>query len=721
MTPRWWTRVLRRIAAGLPELERADLIVDAVFRDVAIPLAFKDADGVYRRANAAMARRFGFEEPATLVGRTDSELPTPADANASGVNVTSTVLRDRSGSVVGQLVACVDGRPLESAERRAAALEEERNLLREIINRVPDQIYAKSDEHRFLVANVAVARKIVGAPDPERIIGRSDHDFFPKRDADRYRADEAELMASGRDIVDLEESATYQGKLRWNLSTKVVLRDRERKVIGLVGINRDITARKEADLALAEERKLLHALMDTIPDPIYFKDRDGRVLRANRATAELLGATGADRVSGHRFSEFLPGAASREAELDERRLLETGEALVGSVEELKRADGASRWLLSTKVPIRDDDGQVSGLVGISKDVTERRNAEDALERGLSAFLEFANRAAEGDLTRRAAEGQDTLGRIGVAVNRMLDGFSLILTDLKRTAAHVSVAAQEILLASKHISDDAGRQYDEIHTTSSSVDQMAASMARVSDSAGTSAETARNALTHVESGDESVRETSAAMSRISTAVESTAAKMRLLADRVAEISKIIELIDEVASQSTLLSLNAAIQAAHAGEAGRGFGVVADEIRKLAERSIGATKEVGRIIETIQDETTEAMNAMENGTHEVRQGVGLAEQARAALGQISRSVRETVRLSGLISEASTEQATVTRHLAQTMETIASITQSTSSGAHETTQTITALVGLARQLDDAVARFRVRGEDAAAGRGQRRPRSG
>src|SRR5262249_29162621 len=152
------------------------------------------------------------------------------------------------------------------------------------------------------------------------------------------------------------------------------------------------------------------------------------------------------RLPGHRFSEFLPSAASRQAESEERRAIETGEPLIGKVEQLKLADGSVHWLLSTKVPIRDPGGKITGLVGISKDITERRLAEEALERQLAAFLEFANRAAEGDLTHRAAEGHDTLGRIGSAVNRMLDGFTLILNELKRTAAHVSSAAGEILFA-----------------------------------------------------------------------------------------------------------------------------------------------------------------------------------------------------------------------------------------------------------------------------------
>jgi methyl-accepting chemotaxis protein len=196
-----------------------------------------------------------------------------------------------------------------------------------------------------------------------------------------------------------------------------------------------------------------------------------------------------------------------------------------------------------------------------------------------------------------------------------------------------------------------------------------------------------------------------MERIDTAVQQTSEKMRQLGARSNEISEIIDLINDIASQTNLLALNAAIEAAHAGEAGLGFSVVAEEIRKLAERSARATRDVGNLIKAIQGETGQALSAMELGMKEVKEGSLLASQASRALQDISEAVKQSSELIEEISAASEEQARVTRNLAGAMETISSITLETSAGAHETAQTIQGMVGLAEHLNVAISQFKVK----------------
>lgn len=180
------------------------------------------------------------------------------------------------------------------------------------------------------------------------------------------------------------------------------------------------------------------------------------------------------------------------------------------------------------------------------------------------------------------------------------------------------------------------------------------MSQVSRSADQSATSAQQALQHIREGEASVNETVLGMTRIDEAVSETMAKVRLLEKRSRQVFDIIGLIEEIAAQSNLLSLNAAIEAAHAGDAGRGFAVVAEEIRKLADRSAQSTRQATTIVEGIIEETQLVMQAMEMGIGEVQAGRGLSQRAQQSLQTIQKLVEHSATLAAQISDASREQA-------------------------------------------------------------------
>ena len=311
----------------------------------------------------------------------------------------------------------------------------------------------------------------------------------------------------------------------------------------------------------------------------------------------------------------------------------------GFAYQVNAKDGTKRIVEASVSLKRDASGKPVGFRGVKRDITARRLAEESFEQHLKEFLAMVSSVSDGDLTRRGGETDDTLGSVAQSVNKMLDHFSKMLTEVKQIGLSVSSSATEILAAAEQIAVGSQRQADEITNTSSAVEEMAASMNQVSRNAEASADAARRALEMAEHGDKSVRDTSEAMSRIDSAVQQTSEKMRLLGIRSSEISEIIDLINDIAAQTNLLALNAAIEAAHAGEAGLGFSVVADEIRKLAERSARATRDVGNLIKSIQTETSEALTAMELGMKEVRGGSHLATEASNALRDISEAVRQS----------------------------------------------------------------------------------
>ena len=464
-----------------------------------------------------------------------------------------------------------------------------------------------------------------------------------------------------------------------------------------------LNRKRDAD-ALRQSEEKYRTILESIEDGYYEVDLNGNLVFFNDPVAKMLGYA-PEELMGMNNRQFMDPEVAQEVYREFNRVARTGEPSRGFSYQVNAKDGTKRIVEASVSLKRDASGTPIGFHGVKRDVTARKLADERFERNLKDFLTIVSAVSDGDLTKRGGEADDTLGSVVQSVNKMLDHFSTMLTEVKQIGLSVSSSATEILAAAEQIAVGSQRQADEITNTSSAVEEMAASMTQVSRNAEASADAARRALEMAEHGDKSVRDTSEAMSRIDSAVQQTSEKMRLLGIRSSEISEIIDLIDEIAAQTNLLALNAAIEAAHAGEAGLGFSVVADEIRKLAERSARATRDVGNLIKSIQHETSEALTAMEAGMKEVRGGSHLAAQASNALQDISKAVRQSSELIEEISAASEEQARVTSNVAGAMQTISSITLETSAGAHETAQTIEGMVGLADRLNKSISQFKVK----------------
>jgi PAS domain S-box-containing protein len=475
-------------------------------------------------------------------------------------------------------------------------------------------------------------------------------------------------------------------------------------------LERENRERERAQEEASRERDLLHALMDNIPDLIYFKDTQSRFVRINRAHAAALGAPSIEAALGKTDLDFFADDFAHDALRDEQELFRSGRPVLDKVEHDLRN---GRWMLATKVPLRNAAGEIAGLVGITRDITERKNAEDKLAADLRAFQEVVTAVADGDLTRRGVESEETVGRIARSVNEMLARFSAIFADVRDAAFSVSTASTQILAAATEISKGAQYGRDQVHTTTSAVEEMAISMAQVSRIADSSAEKARLVLDHVTQSDRAVGAASTGMTKIDAAVTETANKMRLLEERSQEIFEIIDLMEEIAAQSKLLSLNAAIEAAHAGDAGRGFSVVAEEVRRLADSSSEATKDVSRRIEGIVKETKAVLGAMENAMHEVKEGTSLSERAGRSLSEISTLMKDSTDLAQQISGASQEQAQATKTVSEAMQTIANVTSESAAGASETSRAVRDLVSLSDQLNRIMSRFKIDESGPPAGR--------
>jgi sigma-B regulation protein RsbU (phosphoserine phosphatase) len=267
---------------------------------------------------------------------------------------------------------------------------------------IPDKIYFKDRESRFVRNNAAHARSL-GAASPAECVGKSDFDFFSPEHAQLARDDEERIIRTGAPVVGkIERTTLRDGTRRWASSTKMPWRDATGAIVGTFGISRDVTATKEAEEKLTEERNLLRTIIDHLPSRLYVKDTASRYVLNNQAHLAMLGAPSQAAALGRTTLDFFPGERGRQALADDRQVLAGGAPILDQEKSDFGAEGAVHWSLVTKVPLHDTRQQLAGLVGISHDITSRKIAEEKLRRHtaeMEADVRMARQVQEAFLNR----------------------------------------------------------------------------------------------------------------------------------------------------------------------------------------------------------------------------------------------------------------------------------------------------------------------------------
>lgn len=296
--------------------------------------------------------------------------------------------------VKGRIDSHLLHRAMRYAIERARAetdLARERDLLHTLLDNIPDRIYFKDHKSRFIRINRALT-KLFRMNRPEEAYGKTDADFYGPVHAREALEDEQRVMATGEPIYNKIEFETMTtGRKSWSLTTKLPLRDRKGRIIGTCGISREITKLKEMEEQLATERNLLRAVIDNLPDLIYLKDTQGRYLLDNIAHQRWLRASDQGEVVGRTVFDFYPDEIARAFHDDDVAILHSGEPLQNREERHVGADGTERWVLTTKMPWRGEDGVVHGLVCITRDITDKKQAEEDLRQ---AYAELAHSREE---------------------------------------------------------------------------------------------------------------------------------------------------------------------------------------------------------------------------------------------------------------------------------------------------------------------------------------
>jgi methyl-accepting chemotaxis protein len=324
---------------------------------------------------------------------------------------------------------------------------------------------------------------------------------------------------------------------------------------------------------------------------------------------------------------------------------------------------------------------------------------------IQPLIESLQSMAEGDLCHRIdAKGRDEIGEVGRLFNVSTDKLRGLIAQLADTAQRVAGASEEISSSATAQAQGAESQKDETRQVATAMQEMSATVTQVAEHAHKAAGAARQAADTARQGGKIVEETLDKMRAIAGSVGQTARQVQDLGSRSDQIGEIIGVIDEIAGQTNLLALNAAIEAARAGEQGRGFAVVADEVRKLAERTSKATKEITQMIKSIQGETKNAVKAMQEGTNQVEQGLVTTAQAGKALHEIIQMAQQVGEMVVHIATAAQQQSGATEEVSGNMEQISRISQDTATGAQQTAKACHDLSGLALDLQSIVGQFKL-----------------
>jgi len=443
--------------------------------------------------------------------------------------------------------------------------------------------------------------------------------------------------------------------------------------------------------------------LDSIPTPIMIIDKEFNVEYMNKVGAKVVGSTQADLIGKKCYDQFKTGHCNTD-KCAVAQAMKTSSVVTEETE--ANPNGNKLSIMYTGAPVKDKTGKIVGGLEYVADVTEMKDKENYLTRSTETILGAMELFAQGDLTAgvKAEKEGDDIAKLFNGFNQTVANIKNIILQVKDAVEATASASTQISSSAEEMAAGAQEQSSQTAEVAAAMEEMSRTVVETANNATVSAEASQAASDKANEGSVKLSESKEGMNRIVASVDTVGKNITSLESKSEQIGEITQVIDNVADQTNLLALNAAIEAARAGEHGRGFAVVADEVKKLAENTTKATKEIAETIRAIQKEAKDADVSMKEAGNAVKDGLKLNDEVGEVLDAILANSNNVTSQIAQVAAASEEQSATAEQVSTNVEAINNVANESAAGVQQIASASEDLNRLTENLSSLVEQFKI-----------------
>lgn len=452
---------------------------------------------------------------------------------------------------------------------------------------------------------------------------------------------------------------------------------------------------------MIETIEMQKGYLENLPTPIMVIDNEFNISYMNKKGAEVVGVEQSLLLGQKCYDNFKTDHCNTD-KCSCAQAMRNDKATTS--ETISRANGKELPIMYTGSPIKNKEGNIVGAIEYIADISDMKEREDYLKRSTDIMMTAMDKLAEGDLTVNITpeRNDDDISKLFGSFNNSISQINHALTQVLESVQATASAATEISASADQLAAGTQEQSSQTSEVSAAVEQMAATISETAQNVFRTNTAAKDSGNLAQDGQIVIESTISGISKIKDVVEHSSNTIFELGQSSTQIGEIIQVINEIADQTNLLALNAAIEAARAGEQGRGFAVVADEVRKLAERTTSATNEIVEMVTKIQKDSQNAVQSIKQGNEEVSKGMEEATKARTSMEMIVSSSDEVFEISNQVAAASEEQSVTVEQITRSIEGINTVAHESASGVSQIANAATDLSELAINLQNLIQQF-------------------